>query len=64
MHKLYFSLNLRVANIKANFSEKTVTKIQYLQIMAKRNRTICRNLKAQMKIIKCKALLFWETCMS
>ena len=26
IHKLYFSSNLRVANIKANFSEKTVTK--------------------------------------
>ena len=26
-HKLYFSSNLRVAIIKANFSEKTITKI-------------------------------------
>ena len=27
IHKLYFSSNLRVAIVKANFSEKTITKI-------------------------------------
>ena len=27
IHKLYFSSNLKAASIKANFSEKTITKI-------------------------------------